>query len=87
MARGTPSGVAVFLGHPPQIYWFYAVGVVGPVIGLLTWMVFHLPEGRTHRSAGFACASGLKQEPGASLGLVDPVFQQACSGHVAVLAA
>jgi hypothetical protein len=53
----------------------------------LGWMVFRLPKGRADGSAGFACASGLKQEPGASLSLVDPVFQQACSGHVAVLVA
>jgi len=34
-----------------------------------------------------AMTRGLKQEPGAPLGFVDPVFQQACGGDIAVLVA
>src|ERR1700751_1970268 len=34
-----------------------------------------------------SAARGLEQEPGAPLGFIDPVFQQACARHVAVLVA
>ena len=41
----------------------------------------------TLRVPGLALPCAFEQEPGAPLGLVDPVFQQACRGNVACLIA
>src|ERR1700722_1412154 len=64
-----------------------SVSFLMSVIGLLLWSGFQIPKDRIDRSAGFACASGLEQEPGAPLSLIDPVLEQACGRHVAVFLA
>src|ERR1700730_7969406 len=46
-----------------------------------------LPKRRDCPLSSSIRPSGLEQEPCAPLGLIDPVFQQACGGNVAVLVA
>jgi hypothetical protein len=38
-------------------------------------------------SSGLARATSFEQEPGAPLGLVNPILEQACAGHVSMLVA
>src|SRR6266850_1525737 len=46
-----------------------------------------VPKTLGNRSSSLSRASGLEQEPRATLGLIDPVFQQARGGNVAVFVA